>query len=1307
MSNSKIIPLNIKFVNIRGLGFYSKGKYKLDKVPFKIKELTASANYKPHIYICLETKLKCSHKDIRLPNGCKYGGETSGNEASGGIFVYHDNLYEVIETKTIISKYAMYLKYKIGDRTYHFIPVYLPTCSAKDLEDMLRKISIFIQDHNLTEFSFLGDLNVDFNKVEHYSRAKLLDNFLTKYNMYNLANKVGVNPGFTWIGSGQRFRSKSSLDYFFCNFEYFNYIEFNFNSFSDHKSVTIGRKEKFRYQSPKWKTFLFKNKKFLELMKDQTDQFLKQNSDSSPENLTNVTLDNLTFIEAKNQYTGVMFNLIQHLKQEHDKFYSKLRQQEFQKTKDFDLQMDMLYKKIENNDSNNYMLQINELILTQQQYFKTLVNYRAETYYMRNLILDGMPNSLTYQNVRPFKKRNYNLIIDNELTNCREKIADKLCDIHAENVCPNEIPKADLSGLLKTFDLKIDDIFPKIQDVISPYSSCDEFLKVIKSMKNSSSPGPTSEPKALYLFLFQNVPKFATNAFNQIYDIENIDNSDFAFIKLKNVCFLPKKDLDSSEPNNLRPIYLSEVSQKILDKALNNKISNYMTKIVHADQFGFIKQRHMATATISITAIMNYIKTKEIDSQLVFFDLKKAYDKTLYEVSDAILGHIFSKNFAKIWASISNGGKFRVVVDNYVSKVREIKLGFAQGAPSSANKFVIYNHLFFSCLNSNLLSHLMLKINKQNLPAIFFADDGFKGLKLKSENDVHTISNVLKKLKSTVNIEVNFKKTKILVYGNSPANLNILGAPCSHVKHLGVYLSFDFKNAYELTYKELLEKFSNRSRQISFKYGSNIFKRRNVCLAFMNSLAFHIYRIYSPNEAMNKQIWKHTSKFLWSSPSGYRFKVAKKRIELDFIDGGLNMLLPEQQSFSIWLTSFFNVLKHAEKYPKSNLAIILANKHVPISSITKNFGSKTIRKYRTKFDLLYPMQDKKNFRKLCVFMEELEKKPLTFLNSTISTSYWSKDIKFTNAENRILTNSNIVTLASIIKCMPIKHKFLYLPIINENLKQTLSGHNQLYEKIAKIVKNISNEFEFNTLECISSKQSKNSNKTIMTMSFNSPSIFALYFKQMHKKKIWSAHPSLNSRKIDKKWFPDMESFKYSFNIILNLPITMYFKSFLFEQFTRTLVSSNKLFKWNIIESNLCKSCKVINDSEHAIFECKFAKYFAHCMATFLDKIYNNECPEFIFLKENFYLFNIYYECFKGDDFTQITLLILIAKDRALKASKEECIIRWNEDNFFSQTLLLAQFTIKLLNSIGLNYSLVTNFIDFVLGYKDNTKYFSC
>ncbi len=80
---------------------------------------------------------------------------------------------------------------------------------------------------------------------------------------------------------------------------------------------------------------------------------------------------------------------------------------------------------------------------------------------------------------------------------------------------------------------------------------------------------------------------------------------------------------------------------------------------------------------------------------------------------------------------------------------------------------------------------------------------------------------------------------------------------------------------------------------------------------------------------------------------------------------------------------------------------------------------------------------------------------------------------------------------------------------------------------------------------------------------------------------------------------------------------------------------------------------------------------------------------------------------KTDDFTKLTLLILIAKERALKASKEECITRWNKNIFFSQTLLLSQFTVKLLDSIGLVNKLVTGFIEFVLGYKDNTKYFNC
>lgn len=173
-----------------------------------------------------------------------------------------------------------------------------------------------------------------------------------------------------------------------------------------------------------------------------------------------------------------------------------------------------------------------------------------------------------------------------------------------------------------------------------------------------------------------------------------------------------------------------------------------------------------------------------------------------------------------------------------------------------------------------------------------------------------------------------------------------------------------------------------------------------------------------------------------------------------------------------------------------------------------------------------------------------------------------------------------------------------------------------------------------------------------------------------------------------------------------LSIPLYYKSFLFEQFTRTLVSRTKLHEWNLIDNNICIKCNVKSDTEHAIFECFFPRYFANSLALFLDHTFNDGRPDFVFMKENFFLFNIYYEILTQNDYAQITLLCLVAKDRALKINKDTCLQRWNTDNCFSQMLLLTQFTSKLLNEIGISSSIIDKFIEFILQYKDNTHYFS-
>ena len=115
-----------------------------------------------------------------------------------------------------------------------------------------------------------------------------------------------------------------------------------------------------------------------------------------------------------------------------------------------------------------------------------------------------------------------------------------------------------------------------------------------------------------------------------------------------------------------------------------------------------------------------------------------------------------------------------------------------------------------------------------------------------------------------------------------------------------------------------------------------------------------------------------------------------------------------------------------------------------------------------------------------------------------------------------------------------------------------------------------------------------------------------------------------------------------------------------------------------------------------LFNCTFPKYFIHILARFLDYKFNNNCPQFIFLKENFYLFNIFYEEFSTDDYLQITHLILISKDRSLKISYDECILRWNENNFYAQTLLIIQFSFKLLANAGHETNIISEFENYVL-----------
>lgn len=216
--------------------------------------------------------------------------------------------------------------------------------------------------------------------------------------------------------------------------------------------------------------------------------------------------------------------------------------------------------------------------------------------------------------------------------------------------------------------------------------------------------------------------------------------------------------------DNYRPISLLPVISKVLERAVNNRIVQFLknNNVLCENQFGF-REKH---STIhAVQTLVGEILTgfeKNFNCMTLFLDLRKCFDCCNHSIILSKLEHYGVRDTALNWfkSFLSKRQQF-VTLNGFESTLRELTIGLPQGSVSSPLLMSIMNNDFKNCLKLS--------------DCILFADDttaflfgrNIKFLYTKMQRELDLISDWM----MANSLVINVKKTKLMIF--SPKSIDV------------------------------------------------------------------------------------------------------------------------------------------------------------------------------------------------------------------------------------------------------------------------------------------------------------------------------------------------------------------------------------------------------------------------------------------------------------------------------------------------------------------------------------------------------
>ena len=440
-----------------------------------------------------------------------------------------------------------------------------------------------------------------------------------------------------------------------------------------------------------------------------------------------------------------------------------------------------------------------------------------------------------------------------------------------------------------------------------PLTSCD-LKNALWGMREEGSPGPNGLTVKFFKCFYDELAPLLLKFVNSCFKKGEVSK----MFKLSFTTLLPKDSGSLLEIKNFRPISLLNITYKIITKALANRISPFLSNLVHPDQAAVIKGRSIQGHNHMIRDLISLANLRGDNACILSIDQQKAYDRVSHEWIFKVLNHCNIGDSFLRWVKILNtGATSKILLNKILTSEYKLLRGVRQGDVLSPILYILCLEPLLEKVRQDISITGLHIPNKGIQKLLAFADD--TNFFVKDIASIFKIIRIFQNFGRASGSKINVDKTKImqigqgLIFDDDNISIDIV----QEIKLLGIY----YKNALNQTtprnWDLIVAQVESKLNKIYYKQAT-IFGRSILVNTFIEPKLVYPAMTLDPPTEIIKAYKKLVRAFIFK---GTLPCIRHNTIIQPKYNGGINLHDIESKIKSFRMKYLYQIIESPNQYP--------------------------------------------------------------------------------------------------------------------------------------------------------------------------------------------------------------------------------------------------------------------------------------------------------------------------------------------------------------------------------------------------------